>query len=117
MKNPDRAVNLLKRGQRAIVLFTTGGMFNNKPTGFSGNWSAVRDFSHVIVYHRVPSNTLGGDIYIGEFTHFGPPIQPEQNLNLRSVHFQNFSCKGHTDGSWWDFTQKKPPNFCYVEGK
>jgi hypothetical protein len=116
MNMPMGAANLLKKGQCAIVLFTKGNMFNSAPTGHSGNWSAAREFSHVIVYQRVPPNTCGGDIYIGQFTHFGDPIEPEQNQDLSSIHFENLSYKGHTDGSLWDFTGKHARRFCYVDG-
>lgn len=117
MDHPDRAVELLKKGQKAVVLFTKGKKFNSNSTGYSGNWNVAQEFSHVIVYYRDAPKKSGGQIYIGEFTQFGEPIQPEANPDLKSIEFKNFEYKGHTTGSMWDFTGIHARRFCYVEGQ
>jgi hypothetical protein len=112
MPNPDCAIDLLNKNDKAIVVVTDGREFkyDSKGTGYSGNWRAKRPgLTKIIVYKKCPE---GGEVFVGEFVKYDAPTDNDNRRKL--IRFANLTRKGVTHKNFWEFTDSQSHSILYL---
>lgn len=119
---PDHAIDLLKSGETAVMIFTRGDKFyfdKTTGTGFSGNWKIRRDsLDRVIIYHRPRDWNHGAEIYVGKFekplAEAIEPATPKERKERRRINFSNLKHVGTTEVNFREFTGNYRRDFCFI---
>lgn len=101
-----KALDVIKRDERAVAIFTRGGRFVHKPdgSGSTGNWviSASPKVDKVIIYKQ--DLTRGQhEIWVGSLV----DVIDSEEEGRREVKMANLKSVGTTDHNWNEFTETK----------
>ena len=109
----------LRKGELALVIFTTGGRLHIDPVshaGSTGNWDLnperAAGVQRVFLYHR-HGDPETNDLYVATFTGTEPSEEPDEKGRHR-VTFEHAQFVGTTDADWYDFAGKGQNPVRYV---
>jgi hypothetical protein len=110
--NINRAANLLKPSEKAIVLFTRGLYFDIDEadgSGWSGYWS-TKPYRHlpldkVIIYNRPQGSAQSeAEVYLADYADaLRSTEEPWRSEGRVVVYFRNATQEGTTDRNWYEF--------------
>ena len=107
----ERARDLLKEGESAVVIFTRGSNFqvHGDGTGVTGYWKVTPqvDVDRVIIYRRQPDRT--NEVYMAKPVAVrGPDEEDRYSIELAAVQRV-----GATEAKWYQFaeTQANPVRY------
>jgi hypothetical protein len=103
-----KAIDFLKPGQTAIVVFTEGLNLTIRPdgTGASGNWiiNTLRRTDKIIIYRRDTKDTrIINEILIGQHNGVSGPTPDDDRRYI--VAFIDLKSLGTTNMNWSEFAE------------
>lgn len=116
MQYCSRASELIRNGQKAIVLFSCGDKFRYDAhgNGESGNWKVdlnkIQQVKKVIIYLR-EKGQAGGRIFVGNYA----GLTPSNEEGRQVIFITQLEEVCTTTRNWWEFSGSGPNPVCYLK--